>query len=255
MGTSNAGLQSSKVDMMSTKNLDMKQRRAVNAAASVDTNDYIIQDELNTLKTNIQKILDNMANGFITGWTQITKIVTSMIRPVRDSTTAIQVFQADGQTPVITIDTVDSMVGFDVSPPACKVDVYGSIVTRGIDSTIPQGVPFGRFSYDVVNNVCDIMSYHSTAGYQPLTLRGNQVTLGVAGGYVGFYGLFPVHRQILNGYTPFPEPINFSGISTGFTGAVYAQVNDLNNLRTAVENLRLMCEDLRTKLQTSTLVG
>lgn len=243
-------LRGAKVDMISTKNNDMKQRRVVNAAPAVDTNDYITKGQVDQSVSDVQAKIDNLARNLKT-----TAVTTSIIKPPSDSTTAIQVTQANGQVPVMTIDTVNSMVGFDVSPPACKVDVYGSIVTRGIDSTVPQGVGFGRFSFDVVNNVCDLVTYNTgTAAYQQFTVRGDPLILGIIGGRMAFYGALPSARQVLVGYSPIPLG-TFVGIGTGAPGLPYAQVNDLNTVRNAVENLRAAVEDLRTKLQASTLVG
>lgn len=243
-------LRGAKVDMISTKNNDMKQRRVVNAAPAVDTNDYITKGQVDQSVSDIQSQIGNLARNLKT-----TTVTTSIIKPPSDSTTAIQVTKSDGQTPVMTIDTVNSMVGFDVSPPACKVDVYGSIVTRGIDSTIPQGVGFGRFSFDVVNNVCDLVTYNTgTSAYQTFTVRGDPLLLGIVGGRMAFFGALPSTKQSLIGYSPIPLG-TFVGIGTGAPGLPYAQVNDLNTVRNAVENLRAAVEDLRTKLQASTLVG
>lgn len=243
-------LRGAKVDMISTKNNDMKQRRVVNAAPAIDTNDYITKGQVDQSVGDLQTQVSNLRRNL-----QTTALTTTIIKPPVDSTTAIQVTQANGVVPVMTIDTVNSMVGFDVSPPACKVDVYGSIVTRGVDSTIPQGVGFGRFSFDVVNNICDIVTYNTgTSAFQQLMVRGDPLVLGVTGGRMAFFGALPTVRQNLVVYSP-QVLGTFVGIGSGAPGVPYAQVNDLNTVRNAVENLRLAVEDLRTKLQGSTLVG
>ena len=47
-------LRSQKVDMLSTKNNDLKQRRVVNAAPAVDKNDYVILDQLNQAVNEVE---------------------------------------------------------------------------------------------------------------------------------------------------------------------------------------------------------
>lgn len=291
-------LRGSKVDSITTKNNDMKQRRVINAAPAQDSNDYVIKSQVDQSTSDLQNQVDSLNQSL-----NSRVITATVIKPPIDSTAAIKVTKADGQTPVLTIDTIDTMLGIGVSTryistssalpttgntlndsyitqdtshlwvwngsiwvdsgavsgptgPACKVDVNGSIVTRGIDSTSPIGVGYGRFSYDPTNNICDILSYNSLTGYQELTVRGSPLLLGASGGKIAFYGsTASVVQQVLISYTSNPQTIAYSGIATGTAGSPYAQVNDLNNLRLAVENLRQMCEDMRTKLRTSTIVG
>lgn len=50
-------LTNNKVDRDSTKNPDMHMRRVTNAAASVDSNDYVIRQELIDLRTIVQLAL------------------------------------------------------------------------------------------------------------------------------------------------------------------------------------------------------
>lgn len=50
--------QESIVDLLATKNIDMKHRRVVNASQSVDVRDYIIQQELTDLYTKLKKVDD-----------------------------------------------------------------------------------------------------------------------------------------------------------------------------------------------------
>lgn len=59
----------------------------------------------------------------------------------------------------------------------------------------------------------------------------------------------------LNAYTTDAESGAYTGIDNAQAGTVYATVADLNALRTAYENLRAMVDDLRTKLQTTGIVG
>src|ERR1017187_3865247 len=67
-------LTGSKVDLLSTKNLDMKGRRIINAAPSIDPTDYVIKSELDqatsaqvNLFTNPIKFLSSLiVNGLAT---------------------------------------------------------------------------------------------------------------------------------------------------------------------------------------------
>ena len=51
-------LRDNKVDNLTTQNQDFHQRRIVNAAASVDSNDYVIRSELDAVRTIAQNALD-----------------------------------------------------------------------------------------------------------------------------------------------------------------------------------------------------
>lgn len=59
-------LRGAKVDMISTKNNDMKQRRVVNAAPAQDSNDYVIKSQVdastNTLKTQLNDINNKISS-------------------------------------------------------------------------------------------------------------------------------------------------------------------------------------------------
>ena len=48
----------------------------------------------------------------------------------------------------------------------------------------------------------------------------------------------------LSAYTPIVESTAFSGINSAQAGTPYAQVSDLNNLRSAYENLRQFAENI-----------
>ena len=55
---------------------------------------------------------------------------------------------------------------------------------------------------------------------------------------------YTVSSKTLAAYTPIVEGNAFSGIATGQAGQPYAQVADLNNLRSAYENLRQFSESV-----------
>lgn len=61
-----------------------------------------------------------------------TNITTPIIKPAADSTTAVQVMKADGTTPVVTVDTTNSMVkfakgiGLQNTTPSLLYGIYGN---------------------------------------------------------------------------------------------------------------------------------
>jgi hypothetical protein len=116
--------------------------------------------------------------------------------------------------------------------------------------------------------VCSVLGSDSRP-YLPLaggTLAdGANVALGSALGTqigtattqkLGFWSASPVPRpspytqvytvstKTLAAYTPIVESTAFSGIGSGQTGSPYAQVSDLNSLRGAYENMRLLAENV-----------
>lgn len=87
------------------------------------------------------------------------------------------------------------------------------------------------------------------------TSKGTQ--LGTSSSQMlGFWGATPViqpsaYTQVyttstktLAAYAPIVESTAFTGIASGQSGSVYAQVSDLNNLRAAYENLRSFSENV-----------
>lgn len=72
---------------------------------------------------------------------------------------------------------------------------------------------------------------------------------------IGLFGGTTAVQQVLNAYTSDGEGAAYTGIDNAQAGTVYATVADLNQLRVAYETLRASYDDLRTKLQTSTLVA
>ena len=253
-------LRNSKVDLLTTKNIDMKGRKVISAAEGTDPGDYVTLSQLLELGKEAKIYVDGLFNfltaGFQNAWTAINKLIVSMIKPPQDSTSAIRIVAADGTTDILVIDSVNRFVGIPTNPPNCKLEVDGSICTTGVDSTFPLHKTFGRLSVDTTNSLTDLLSFHSDNGFQDLNLRGSSVSVGVPGNKVCFYNdaTNGVLKQILASYLPVPTS-PYAGIPNTTPGSVYAQVVSLNDLRAAHENLRTMVEDLRTKLLGSTLVG
>lgn len=109
---------------------------------------------------------------------------------------------------------------------------------------------------------------------QDLTVgTGTGSKIGQAASKLGFYGATPVGRQgtynltgsadrTLGAYSSDAESTPYTGIDNTAAGTVFAQVTDLNALRTAYETLRAYVEDLGgvvigtvTDLKTEGLLG
>lgn len=103
---------------------------------------------------------------------------------------------------------------------------------------------------------------------------GTGSKIGQAASKLGFFGATPAARpgtynlsgpaadRTLGAYASDPEATPYTGIDNTAVGTVFAQVTDLNALRTAVENLRAFTEDLAgvvvgtaTDLKTLGLLG
>lgn len=56
--TGREALNDHKIDALSTKNNNMKQRRVVNAAPAVDSNDYVIKSQVDSVNTNLSSRID-----------------------------------------------------------------------------------------------------------------------------------------------------------------------------------------------------
>lgn len=252
-------LRTNKVDMLSTKNQDMKLRRTINASPAQDSNDYTTLGQVNQLiavvsssVTSLKQYINNSINKVTTG---LATLITSIIAPPSDSATAIVVTKADQKTPVLTFDTVKS-----------RVEANGALYSFASD-TSNTGLPakqFLRMQFDPAgfgDFYGDIVSWDGVNGYAlPLAVRSSNLTLGSSsssGSKIAFFTsnqTLAVAQQVLNGYTSDPLSGAFVGIPNSTTGSVFAQVSDLNNLRVAYENLRVAFEDLRSKLQASTLI-
>src|ERR1017187_3390785 len=69
-------LRDAKLDSLSTNNIDMRGRRSINASASVDLTDYVIQSELNDA---IATALSSLSSGSQTS----TDVVTPLSIPLK----------------------------------------------------------------------------------------------------------------------------------------------------------------------------
>lgn len=266
--------------------VDFHGRRIANAGDSVDSQDYVTRNELLTA-TNTSSILSTIKSYI----NSLKLYVISKLAPVVDSSSAILITKADQATKVVVVDTTNRFIGL-TNVPTSRFDIEGdaqnnfqashTTVTINDTDAANSGTLGGRklriwnarnngrlsqnLSTDGTNWNLDntstsglLISYgnlaysisFATAGANPRTIG---VQFAVTPTAIGFWGSTAT-KQTLAGYVSNSQGVSYSGIASGVVGTPYAQVNDLNALRTAYENLRVMCEDLRTKLQNTTLVG
>ena len=93
------------------------------------------------------------------------------------------------------------------------------------------------------------------SAYDTAARLGLEIEASGAAAMIGFFGGATAVQQVLAAYTSDGEGAAYTGIDNAQAGTVYATVVDLNQLRVAYETLRASYDDLRTKLQTSTLVA
>ncbi len=246
-------LRNNLVDMLTTKNIDMKGRRVIGAGSAKDTNDYVTLDQLNQVEQSAAKDLVDAFAGLIASFRNtaviIKHLVTSIISPISDAG-GIVITKADRTTPVITINTQNAEVEFN-GP------IYSTNAHPG--TPLPT-VPFVGLEYvpsHTLNLYGDLVSYDPSANaYLPMSIRCSQLTLAYSAGRIAFFSDDTTQAQAQQILLPYTTNIvgTFVGIPNTASGNVYATVNDLNTLATAYNNLRAMCDDLRTKLLNSTLV-
>jgi hypothetical protein len=104
--------------------------------------------------------------------------------------------------------------------------------------------------------IVDALLYRDSSGV--LRTSGSLTVDSVfkhSGSTLGFFGGTPATKQTFAAYTTDAESTAYTGIDNAQVGSVYASVSNLNALRVGYENLRAMCDDMRSKLQATTLVA
>jgi hypothetical protein len=98
-----------------------------NVVSGISTVTYVTQTQFKsyTGTTGLQEITEinagtNIESSFSNG------LVVEKIRPITDTTTAIQINKSNGVTPIITIDTVSGFTGHKIDTPNGLVHIYGS---------------------------------------------------------------------------------------------------------------------------------
>lgn len=280
-------LRDNKVDRDSTRDIVMHGRRVVDAAASSRSTDYVIRKELDLLREESVS-----RSGFAKFLTGITDFIISKISPPVDSTTAITVTKADRTTPVAYIDTTNGRVGIGVVPVgilhlrgvypfyydrvnSAHFAIRSGNGTVAAPTALTNGDDVGTLSFQGYDGTswttATATGLHATATENwNNTSHGTKISLSVTpngttaavkaleinqNGNMAFFNGTPAPQQVLNAYATAPATVAYTGINNLGVGNIYAQVADLNILRADYENLRLMVDDLRTKLLASTIVA
>lgn len=125
-------------------------------------------------------------------------IAVPKIKPISDSTSALQITKANGTTSVVVIDTTNSRIGIDTSPSAKLTLPAGTAIagtaplklTSGVNLTSPEA---GAIEYNGANLfITDTGSVRqktnlSAYGYMSeLTTGGTTITIVTAGTYYGW---------------------------------------------------------------------
>lgn len=125
-------------------------------------------------------------------------------------------------------------------------------------------------SSSIYYNATNLVINPKEAGSGALSILGNislvdfDMVLGTTTGTkigtatsqkLGFWNVTPVVQQATNAYTSDAESSAYTGIDNEQDGSVYAQLADLNTLRTAYDNLRASYDDLLTKLKNTGIVA
>lgn len=133
--------------------------------------------------------------------------------------------------------------GQSIKSSGVTIDNSGNITANNLNGisitglqTQVNNIPVYNQSLNTTNNVI----------FNNLTSNG----ILTISDQVSFFDGIPTTKKSLNSYTSDVENVSYSGTIDG-----YAYSSDLNNLRSAYENLREMCDNMRLKLIEYNLFG
>lgn len=155
--------------------------------------------------------------------------------------------------------------------PLIAFDLSAIVSTAATGFTTGGGVAFTLTGETATNGTSQIMAQIATiyidstnatrksklqlSAYDTSQRIGLEIEASGTAPKLGFFGGTTAVQQVLAAYSSDGEGSAYTGIDNAQAGMPYAQLTDLNQLRVAYETLRASYDDLRTKLQTSTLVG
>lgn len=177
--------------------------------------------------------------------------------------------------------TVGTFAGSPATTMVANATTYVFLTDAGVLTTSTVGLPTSSHvplavvatDASTVTSVTDLRVVCGTVGvdarpFLPTSggtmADGAAIAAGTASGLkvgtatnqkLGFWNATPVARpgtytqayatstRSLGGYTPAPATAAYAGLASGQAGSPYAQAADLNNLRSAYENLRVFSEN------------
>lgn len=284
----NDRLRSDKVDQLTSRNVDLHGRRFLNAGKSQGPSDFVTQQEIPNLTDSTP-----VKNSFLHKIYQIFSNTIQLLnlapnRPLKLDlkgeviSKQIDLTDLDDVSGILPIanggtnndtQSTGGVAYFDgtkiVTSGLLYYDAAQGIFSVGTLTPIGSLTPEGLFQVHCATDqnfiitgkvslstgVCIRTPNDAATLQQGLEFRNDPLLFGISTATIGFFGGTPVVKQTLNAYIPDDESAAFGGIATGLGGTIYAQVANLNQLRVAYETLRAMVDDLRTKIQTTTLVG
>lgn len=183
-------------------------------------NSLLINGVAATANTGSGAIARATSPSFVTpniGVATATSLITASIYPPSDSTTALQIFKADGSTRVMAFDTTNARVGINKTPGAYDLDVNGAVnvgttLTFGTLSPTSLGASTSTITGLTVNNSPDsgndyYLYYSAADGAIRKCTVGSCNSAGAAG------------VSSFNGRTGGVVPVNGDyGIALGGTG-------------------------------------
>ena len=191
-----------------------------------------------TIIGNSIGVIDNGTNGTITR-------PTAMLEVDSDSTTTNAVIETLQLKAVVSTASTGCAAGFGVGQ-----SFYAETATDGTNQQ--QGL-ISTSWIDATN--ATRKAKMSLSAYDTAARLGIEIEASGTAVKIGLFGGTTAIQQVLNAYTSDGEGSAYSGLDNLQVGNVYASLTDLNQLRVAYENLRSSFDDMRTKLQTSTLVA
>lgn len=156
-------------------------------------------------------------------------IRTTSLQPASDSINAIAMFKANGASQDFWYDSTNGRFGFGVSPSATWLDIKGGSTTEAALRVRPSSP-----ASDVSSPNDGDVWYNSR-----LKFRRSATTETIATGVTGaaFTQTYNTATRTVSAYTTDNESTPYTGIDNAQVGSAYAQLTDLNALRTAYVNL------------------
>ena len=169
--------------------------------------------------------------------------------------TATPTTQLDVVLSNATTNVVETVVAVSHTSSNTPIKGFGADIAFKLKSSTTVGRAAARIAtqWDVATDgsrAADLILYASDYGAEREGLRIHTTGAAVA---LGFFGSVAATKQTLAVYSAYEQSTAYEAANIEKDNL--AKLDNLNQLREAYENLRAMVEDLRTKVQTTTLVA